>query len=67
VFSTLQRRRCLSLSPPPLTWVFGDDEIREGAMTEVGQGSHTIGRRGQGWARAPCVCACPVAPLDSSF
>jgi hypothetical protein len=45
----------VSISKPPLTWVFGDDEIREGAMAEVGQGGHTIGRRGQGSGRAPCV------------
>jgi hypothetical protein len=34
VFSTLQRRRCLPLSPLDLG--FWDDEIREGAMAEVG-------------------------------
>jgi hypothetical protein len=53
VFSAPQRRRCLSLMPP-LTWVFGDDDIHEGAMAVVGQGGLTTGRRGQGWACAPC-------------
>jgi hypothetical protein len=57
----------VSISEPPLTLVFGDNEIHEGAMAEVGQGGHTIGRCSQGSGRAPCVCACPVAPLASSF
>jgi hypothetical protein len=52
VFSAPQRQRCLSLSPP-LTWVFGEENICEGAMAVVGQGGLTTGRRGQGWTRAP--------------
>jgi hypothetical protein len=36
-------------------------------MAVVGQDGHTTGRRGQGWARAPCGWAHPVAPLASSF
>jgi hypothetical protein len=39
--------------PPPFTLVFGDDEIREGAMAEVGQRALTTGGRGQGLGRAP--------------
>jgi hypothetical protein len=42
------------ISKPPFTEVFGDDDIRKGAMTVVGQGSLTTGWRGQGWAHAPC-------------
>jgi hypothetical protein len=38
---------------PTLTEVFGDDNIREGAMAVVGQGGLTTGRCGQGWACAP--------------
>jgi hypothetical protein len=66
VFSAPQRRRCLSLMPP-LTSVFGDDNIREGATAVVGQGGLTIGRRGQGWARTPWWWAHLIAPLASSF
>jgi hypothetical protein len=43
----------VSISEPPLTLVFGDNEIREEAMAEVGQGALTIGQRGQGLGRAP--------------
>jgi hypothetical protein len=47
VFSAPQRWWCLSLiPPPPLTYLFGDDNIREGAMAVVGQGGLTTGRRG---------------------
>ena len=31
------------------------------------QGAHTIGRRGQGWARAMAWCGRPAAPLRLSF
>jgi hypothetical protein len=43
----------VSISEPPLTLVFGDDEIREGAIAEVGQGALTTGGCGQGLGRAP--------------
>jgi hypothetical protein len=36
----------------PLYLGFSGDEIREGTMSEVGQGHHTMPRRGQGVARA---------------
>ena len=53
--------------PPPLTYVFGDDEVREGARLEVGQGDLTQGWRGQGSGRATLACGPLLAPLDSSF
>jgi hypothetical protein len=34
--------------PPPSLKVFGDDDIRKGAMAKMGLGGLTIGRRGQG-------------------
>jgi hypothetical protein len=41
------------MPPSPLDLGFRDNNIREGAMAVVSQGGLTIGRRGQGWARAP--------------
>jgi hypothetical protein len=35
----------VSIFEPPLTEIFGKDEIREGAMAVVGQDGLTIGRR----------------------
>jgi hypothetical protein len=41
-----------SISDPPWVLGFWEDDIREGAMAEVGQGSHTTRRRSLGLARA---------------
>jgi hypothetical protein len=43
----------VSNSEPPLTYVFGDNEVREGARAGVGQGILTQGWRDQGPGRAP--------------
>jgi hypothetical protein len=51
VFSTPQRRWSLSAILPPVLGFRGDN-IREGEMPEVGQGSHTTRWRGLGLARA---------------
>jgi hypothetical protein len=48
-----QRRLCLNLSPP-LTYVFGDDEVREGARLDMGQGALT-----QAPGRATLACGAP--------
>jgi hypothetical protein len=40
VFSAPQRRRSISAIPLPVLG-FREDDIREGALTEVGQGRHT--------------------------
>jgi hypothetical protein len=42
---------------------FQGDDIREGAMAEVGQGSHTTRRRGLGLARTTRWCG----PLEAHF
>jgi hypothetical protein len=41
--------------------------IGEGAMSEGGQGPHTIGWRAQGSTRATPRCCCPLAPLRFFF
>jgi hypothetical protein len=48
VFSAPQRRQSIFAI---LLSVLGfwEDDICEGALAEVGQGSHTTWRRGQGW------------------
>ena len=43
------------------------DEVREGGRPVVGQGSHTLWRRGQGWARATTRCGPLVAHLWLPF
>jgi hypothetical protein len=66
VFSAPQRRQSLSAILP---WVLGfwGDDIREGAMTEVGQGGHTTRWRGLGLACATRWCGPLVAHLALSF
>jgi hypothetical protein len=66
VFSAPQRRRSLSAIPSPVLGFRGDD-IREGAMAEVGQGGHTTRRRGLGLARATRWCGPLVAHFALSF
>jgi hypothetical protein len=50
-------------------WVLGfwGDDIREGAMPDVGQGSHTTRWRSLGLARATRWCGPLVAHLALSF
>jgi hypothetical protein len=52
--------------PPPVLGFRGDD-IRKGALAEVGQGGHTTWRRGLGLARATWWCGPLVAHLGLSF
>jgi hypothetical protein len=55
VFSAPQRRLSLSTIPLRVLGFWGDD-IREGAMAEVGQGGHTTRWSGLGLARATKWC-----------
>jgi hypothetical protein len=66
VFSAPQRRRSLFVILS-LVLGFQGNDIREGAMAEVGQGSHTTWRRGLGLARARGWCGPLVAHLALSF
>jgi hypothetical protein len=65
-FSAPQRRRSL-FAIPLLALGFWGDDIREGAMAEVGQGGHTTRRRGLGLACATRWCGSLVAHLALSF
>jgi hypothetical protein len=56
-----------SICDPPWVLGFRGDDIREGAMSEVGQGSHTTRWRGLGLARATRCCGPLVAHLALSF
>jgi hypothetical protein len=56
-----------SISDPPWALGFQGDDIREGVLAEMGQGSHTIGWRGLGLARATRWCGPLVAHLALSF
>jgi hypothetical protein len=66
VFSALQRRQSLSAILSPVLGFQGDD-IREGALAEVGQGSHTPWWRGLGLARAMGWCGPLMDHLALSF
>jgi hypothetical protein len=66
VFSAPQRRWSLS-AILLLVLDFRGDDIREGALAEVGQGSHTTWRHGLGLARARGRCGPLVAHLALSF
>jgi hypothetical protein len=66
VFSFPQRRQSLSVIPLPVLGFRGDD-IREGALAEVGQGGHTTWWRGLGLARVRGWCGPLVAHLALSF
>jgi hypothetical protein len=66
VFSALQRRWSLSLVPS-LVLGFPRDDIREGALAEVGQGGHTTGWHGLGLARASWWCGPLATHLALSF
>jgi hypothetical protein len=66
VFSAPQRRWSLSAILPSVLGFWGDD-IREGALAEVGQGGHTTWRCGLGLARARGRCGPLVAHLTLSF
>jgi hypothetical protein len=66
VFSAPQRRRSLSVIPLRVLGFWGDD-IREGAMAEVGQGGHTTRWRGLELARATRWCGPLVAHFCLSF
>jgi hypothetical protein len=66
VFSAPQRWQSLSANLSSVLGFWGDD-IREGAMAEVGQGGHTTRRRGLGLARAMRWCGPLVAHLALSF
>jgi hypothetical protein len=61
-----QRRRSLSAILPSVLGFWGDD-IREGAMAEVGPGSHTTRWRGLGLACTTRWCGPLVAHLALSF
>ena len=63
-FSASQRRRNISLVAPPCLGLSGDD-ICEGTLSEVGQGGHTMPRRGQGWP-APRGGVGPLWPPSGS-
>jgi hypothetical protein len=56
-----------SISDP--SWVLGfrGDDIREGALAEVGQGGHTTGWHGLGLAHTTWWCGPLVAHLALSF
>jgi hypothetical protein len=56
-----------SISDPPWVLGFRGDDIREGVLAEVGQGSHTTGWRGLGLAHATMWCGPLVAHLALSF
>jgi hypothetical protein len=66
VFSASQRRRSLSVIPFPVLGFWGDD-IREGAMAEVGQGGHTTRWRSLGLARTTRWCGPLVTHFALSF
>jgi hypothetical protein len=66
VFSAPQRRRRLSAILLSVLGFRGDD-IREGAMAEVGQGGHTTRWRDLGLAHATRWCGPLVAHLALSF
>jgi hypothetical protein len=66
VFSAPQRRQSLSVILSPFLGFRGDD-IREGALAEVGQGGHTTRRCGLGLAHAMGWCGPLVAHLALSF
>ena len=66
VFSASQRRRNMFLVAPRVLGFRGDD-IRGRASPEVGQGGHTMPRRGLALARAWGRCGALVAPLRLSF
>jgi hypothetical protein len=63
----LRRRRCcgtfLGETPIDLGFSLQGLFIGEGAMSEDGQGPHTIGWRTQGSTHATTWCGCPLAPL----
>jgi hypothetical protein len=65
VFSAPQRR--WSLSVIPLILGFWGDDIREGAMAEVGQGGHTTRWHGLGLACATRWCGPLLGHLALSF
>ena len=44
-----------------------EEYIGEGAMSVESRGAYPIGRRGQGWGRAPLGCGRLVAPLRLLF
>jgi hypothetical protein len=56
-----------SISDPPSLLGFRGDNIREGALAEVGQGGHTTGWRDLGLARATWWCGPLAAHLALSF
>ena len=62
VFFASQRWRKMFLVAPRVLG-FWEDEIREEAPGVVGQGGHTMPRRGRAWG----WCGPPVAPLRLSF
>jgi hypothetical protein len=64
------RRSCgtvLEILPIPLGFSIGRLLIGEGASSEVEQGGHTMGGRGQGLGHTPLLCGQPLAPLRLSF
>jgi hypothetical protein len=65
-----RRRSCGTPSenlPISLGFSVGRLLIGEGASSEVDQGGHTMGGRGQGLGRAPLLCGQPLAPLRLPF
>jgi hypothetical protein len=65
-----RRRRCgtfLGKTPTDLGFSRRRLLIGRGAMSEGGQGPHTLGWHAQGSTRATTRCDCPLAPLQLFF
>ena len=63
VFASWRRRNISSMALPVLGFL--GDEVREGGASEVGQGPHTLPRRGQG-VSAPPYGVGPLWPISAS-